>query len=139
MDPVVLVIVLAMALVAVGFVAWQAALGAGVVAAYRDRAADSSPPLAVFVEGAMGRPRLLVRNRGDLAALRVVAWERRGLAHDPAPLAAVERIEAGAAATVELAGRPTAPTCHVEWTPDRPGATRRQADLPFLALGGDDA
>jgi hypothetical protein len=134
-DPVVLVIIVATALVAVGFVAWQAALGAGVVAAYRDRAADPSPPLAVFVEDAAGRPRLLVRNRGDLPALRVVAWERRGLGHDPAPLASVERIEPGGAASIDLPGRPTAPTCHVEWTPDRPGATRRQADVPFLVLG----
>ncbi len=139
MDPVVLVLVGALALVAVGFVAWQAAIGAGVVAAYRDRAADTSPSLAVFVEGDSGRPRLLVRNRGELAALRVVAWERRGIAHDPAPLASVERIEPGAAVSLALAGRPTAPTCHLEWTPDRAGATRRQADLPFLALGGDDA
>ncbi len=139
MDPVVLVIAGAVALVAVGFVAWQAALGAGVVAAYRDRAAETSSSLAVFVEVGAGRPRLRVRNHGELAALRVIAWERRGLAHDPLPLASVERIEPGDAATLELPAAPTAPTCHLEWTPDRPGATRRQADLPFLALGGGDA
>jgi hypothetical protein len=146
-DPVVvLVIALATALVAIGFVAWQAAVGAGVVAAYRERAADASPPLAVFVVPvAAGAPaaasavRLLVRNRGGLAALRVVAWERRGLAHDPAPLATVDRIEPGGAAEVELGDRPAAPTCHLEWTPDRPGATRRQADVPFLALEAPDA
>lgn len=141
MDPVVvLVIALATALVAIGFVAWQAAVGAGVVAAYRERAADASPPLAVFVVPvAPTRARLLVRNRGGLAALRVVAWERRGLAHDPAPLATVDRIEPGGAAEVELGDRPAAPTCHLEWTPDRPGATRRQADVPFLALEAPDA
>jgi len=145
-DPALVAIVAATALVAVGFVAWQAAVGAGVVAAYRERAADTSPPLAVFLvpagagAGGAGTPaaagavRLLVRNRGDLAALRVAAWERWGLVHDPAPLAVVERIEPGAAAEVGLADRPTAPTCHVEWTPDRPGATRRQADVPFLEL-----
>ena len=139
MDPVVLVIVAAMALVAVGFVAWQAALGAGVVAAYRDRAADTRPSLAVFVEGGAARPRLLVRNRGEIAVVRVVALERLGLAPDPSPLAALERIEPGAAASVEVSGMPTAPSCHLEWTPDRPGATRRQADVPFLVLGGGDA
>jgi hypothetical protein len=140
-DPVVvLVIALATALVAIGFVAWQAAVGAGVVAAYRERAADASPPLAVFVVPvAPGRARLLVRNRGGLAALRVFAWERRGMDHDPAPLATVDRIEPGGAAEVELADRPAAPTCHLEWTPDRPGATRRQADVPFLALEVRDA
>jgi hypothetical protein len=140
-DPVVvLVIALATALVAIGFVAWQAAVGAGVVAVYRERAADASPPLAVFVVPvAATRARLLVRNRGGLAALRVVAWERRGLDHDPAPLATVDRIEPGGAAEIELADRPAAPTCHLEWTPDRLGATRRQADVPFLALEAPDA
>jgi hypothetical protein len=145
-DPALVAVVAATALVAVGFVAWQAAIGAGVVAAYRERAADASPPLAVFVvpaagaggagvPAAAGAVRLLVRNRGDLAALRVAAWERWGLVHEPAPLATVDRIEPGGAAEVELADRPTAPACHLEWTPDRPGAARRQADVPILELG----
>jgi hypothetical protein len=131
----VLVVVLAIALVAVGFVAWQGAVGVGVLAAYRERSADASPPLAVFLAttGA-GGSRLVVRNRGELAALRVRAWERRALAHDPAPLVAIERIEPAAAAEVDLAEPPTAPVCHLEWTPDRPGASRRQADVPFLLL-----
>lgn len=135
-----IVLVVAVALVAVGFVAWQVAVGAGVLAAYRERAADSSPPLAVFVEPA-GRDgaRLLVRNRGEVAALRVLAWERHGLGHEPAPLATFERIEGGAAATVPLAAAPTAPACHLEWTPDLPGAVRRQADVPFLVLEGAGA
>jgi hypothetical protein len=134
-DPVVLVLAAAAALVAVGFVAWQAAVGAGVVAAYRERAADSSPPLAVFVDRTDPRAlRLLVRNRAEQAVLRVVAWERRGLGHDSAPLASFERIEAGAAADLPIAAVPTAPACHVEWTPDVPGAVRRQADVPFLVL-----
>lgn len=140
MDPALVAVIAATALVAVGFVVWQAAVGAGVVAAYRERAADASPPLAVFLApSGAGRVRLLVRNRGRLAALRVAAWERRAMAHDPAPLAVVERIEPGAVAQVELADRPTAPACHVEWTPDRPGATRRQADVPFLELEGSGA
>ncbi len=129
------VLVIAAALVAIGFVAWQAAVGAGVVAAYRERAADTSPPLAVFVDAAApGGARLLVRNRGEVAALRVAAWERHGLAHEPAPLATFGRIEGGAAATAPLAAAPTAPACHLEWTPDLPGAGRRQADVPFLVL-----
>jgi hypothetical protein len=133
-DPVVIAVGVAIALVAIGFVAWQVAVGAGIVAAYRERAADTSPPLAVFLVPAAARPRLLVRNRGGLAALRVIAWERRGLSHDPVPLASVERIEPGAAAEIELDDRPTAPTCHLEWTPDLAGAVRRQADVPFLEL-----
>jgi hypothetical protein len=139
-DPVVIVVAVAIALVAIGFVAWQAAVGAGVVAAYRERAADSSPPLAVFVDSAdRAAPRLLVRNRGDRAALRVVAWERRGLEHEATPLARFERIEGGAAAEHSLAAAPTAPACHLEWTPDLPGAVRRQADVPFLVLEGAGA
>jgi len=134
-DPVVVIaVVVATVLVAIGFVAWQAAVGAGVVAAYRERAADASPPLAVFVVPAAAGARLVIRNRGDVAALRVAAWERWGLVHEPTPLATVERIEPGGAAKVELADRPTAPACHLEWTPDRPGAVRRQADVPFLEL-----
>jgi hypothetical protein len=139
-DPVVLVLALAVALVAIGFVAWQAAVGAGVVAAYRERAADGSPPLAVFVDRTDPRAlRLLVRNRAERAVLRVVAWERHGLGHDPVPLASFERIEAGDAADLPIATAPTAPACHVEWTPDAPGAVRRQADVPFLVLEGAGA
>jgi hypothetical protein len=139
-EPTVLVIAAAAALVALGFVAWQAAVGAGVVAAYRDRAADPSPPLVVLVDRTdPARPLLLVRNRGERAALRVVAWERRAMAHDEAPLASAERIEGGAVAELPLAAPPTAPACHVEWTPDLPGAVRRQADVPFLELGATDA
>jgi hypothetical protein len=139
-DPFVIVLVVAVALVAVGFVAWQAAVGAGVVAAYRERAADASPALAVFVDpAASGGVRLLVRNRGEPAVLRVVAWERHGLAHEPAPLASFERIEGGASAAASLAAAPTAPACHLEWTPDLPGAVRRQADVPFLVLEGGGA
>lgn len=135
MDPVVLVLAAAAALVAIGFVAWQAGVGVGVVAAYRERAADSSPPLAVFVDRTDPPAlRLLVRNRAERAVLRVVAWERRGLGHDPAPLATFDRIEAGDSAHVSLAAGPTAPSCHLEWTPDVPGAVRRQADVPFLVL-----
>jgi hypothetical protein len=134
-DPAILALAVAAALVAIGFVAWQAAVGAGVVAAYRERAADTSPPLAVFVDRSDPPAlRLLVRNRADSAVLRIVAWERRGLGHDPAPVASFERIEAGDAATIPLAAAPTAPACHVEWTPDVPGAVRRQADVPFLVL-----
>jgi hypothetical protein len=133
-DPVVIAVIAATVLVALGFVAWQVAVGAGVVAAYRERAADTSPPLAVFLVPGAARPRLLVRNRGSLAALRVVAWERRGFSHDPTPLASVERIEPGDAAEVELDRRPSAPTCHLEWTPDLTGVARRQADVPFLEL-----
>lgn len=140
MDLPLLAIVVAAALVAVGFVVWQAAVGVGVVAAYRERAADASPPLAVFVDRTEPRAlRLLVRNRGERAVLRVVAWERRGLGHDPVPLASFERIEAGAAADLPLAAAPTAPACHVEWTPDLAGAVRRQADVPFLVLEGAGA
>jgi len=140
MDPVVLLLAVAAALVAIGFVAWQAAVGAGVVAAYRERAADSSPPLAVFVDRTDPRVlRLLVRNRAEQAVLRVVAWERRGLGHDPAPLAKFERIEAAAAADLPIEAAPTAPACHVEWTADVPGAVRRQADVPFLVLEADGA
>jgi len=139
-DPLVVVLAAAAALVAVGFIAWQAAVGAGVVAAYRERAADASPPLAVFVDAAdAARPRLLVRNRGERAALRVIAWERRALAHEPTPLASFERIEGGASASQALGGVPTAAACHVEWTPDLPGAVRRQADVPFLVLEGAGA
>lgn len=135
-----IVLVVAVALVAVGFVAWQVAVGAGVLAAYRERAADGSPPLAVFVEPAgRGGARLLVRNRGEVGALRVLAWERHGLGHEPVPLATFERIEGGAAATVPLAVAPAAPACHLEWTPDLPGAVRRQADVPFLVLEGTGA
>ncbi len=135
MDPAVFVLVVGAALVAVGFVAWQAAVGAGVVAAYRERAADASPPLAVFVDRTDPPAlRLLVRNRAERAALRVVATERRGLGPDPNPLATFERIEAGGAAELPLDAVPTAPACHVEWTPDVPGAVRRQADVPFLVL-----
>lgn len=135
MDPVVLFLSLAAALVAIGFVAWQAGVGAGIVAAYRERAADTSPPLAVFVDRTDPRaPRLLVRNRAEQAVLRVVAWERHGLDHDPVPFARFERIEAQDAADVPIAAAPTAPTCHVEWTPDVPEAVRRQADVPFLVL-----
>jgi len=139
-DPALLLVLAATALVAIGFVAWQAAIGAGVLAAYRDRAADTSPPLAVFLDPTDGsRWRLLVRNRGALAALRVVAWERRGFEHDPVPLASVARIEAAGAARVDLAARPSAPTCHLEWTPEQAGAARRQADVAFLELEPDRA
>jgi hypothetical protein len=134
-DPAILVLAVSVALVALGFVAWQAAVGAGVVAAYRERAADASPPLAVFVDRTDPQSlRLLVRNRGEVAVLRIDAWERRGLGHDPVPLATFERIEAGEAADIALATSPTAPVCHVEWTPDAPGAVRRQSDVPFLVL-----
>ena len=140
MDPLVIALAAAAALVAVGFIAWQAAVGAGVIAVYRERAADASPPLAVFVDAAdAARPRLLVRNRGDRAALRVVAWERRALAHEPTPLASFERIEGGAAASQTLVVVPTAPACHVECTHDQPGAVRRQADVPFIVMVGAGA
>lgn len=135
-----IVLVAALALVAVGFVAWQVAVGAGILAAYRERAADSSPPLAVFIDPIAPRgARILVRNRGEVAALRVVAWERHGLGHEPAPVASFERIEGGAAAITPLAAAPTAPACHLEWTPDLPGAVRRQADVPFLVLEASGA